>query len=319
MDRRLALVAVFAVALAGCSALAPGGGGGAPAATDSVTPMAVPTDTPVETLSPPPGVAADGSVSPGALVRAHFAALGDRSFSWRLDYRRSIDRSAPVGGETASNATVDVAERRLRVGDDGSYRLTRRMTGMAGGTVYADDTGRYVRGARSNGSGYRVASGDPDYRHYLRTGQTLGRYFSVDASTVSTVEREGRTYYRVHVTSPPRTLTEGHAKQTIRDYAATAYVTPEGLVRAVVVEYEYTLTDDRVAVSLRSEYRAVGDTEVSRPGWVTHPAGDDGTATVRPSTAAATPTAAVGTPTSPPTATTDASARTATHADGGER
>ncbi|QLH84729.1 DUF7537 family lipoprotein [Halosimplex pelagicum] len=316
MDRRLALVAALAVALAGCSALSPGDAG--PTPTETVTPLAVPTDAPTETLSPPPGIAADGAVSPGALVRAHFAALGDRSFTWRLDYRRSVDRSAPVGGETASNATVDVAERRLRAASDGSYRLTRRMTGAAGDTVYADDTGRYVRGARSNGSGYRVGDGEPDYRHHLRTGQTVVRYFSVNASTVSTVEREGRTYYRVHVTSPPRTLTEGHAKQTIRDYAATAYVTPEGLVRTVAVEYEYRLRDDRVAVSLRSEYRAVGDTEVPRPGWVTDPA-DRGTATVRPTTAATT-TAAVATPTDqPPTATTDASARTATPADGGER
>jgi hypothetical protein len=302
MVRRLALVALVAVTLAGCSALTPDGAGPAPAET--VTPVAVPTDTPAQTLSPPPGVAANGSVSPGALTRAHFAALGDRSFRWRLDYRRSVDRSAPVGGETVSNVSVDVAERRLRVGDDGSYRLARRMTGMAGGTVYADDTGRYVRGARSNGTGYRVGSGEPSYRHSLRTGQTLGRYFAVDASAVETVERDGRTYYRVHVTAPPRTLADGHAKQRITDYAATAYVTPEGLVRAIVVEYEYTLTDDRVAVSLRSAYRGVGETDLSRPDWVADLVDDGGTAT---------PTGP------PPTGTTDASAGTPTPADGGER
>ncbi|QPV62035.1 hypothetical protein I7X12_14940 [Halosimplex litoreum] len=294
MVRRLALVALVAVTLAGCSALAPDGA--APTPAETVTPVAVPTDAPTETVSPPPGVAANGSVSPGALTRAHFAALADRSFRWRLDYRRSVDRSAPVGGETASNVSVDVAERRLRVGDDGSYRLARRMTGMVGGTVYADDTGRYVRGADSNGTGYRVGSGEPNYRHYLRTGQTLGRYFAVDASTVSTVEREGRTYYRVHVTAPPRTLAEGHAKQTITDYAATAYVAPEGLVRAVVVEYEYTLTDDRVAVSLRSAYRGVGETDLSRPDWVADLV-DGGTAATGTATAGPTATAETVTPT----------------------
>jgi hypothetical protein len=312
MVRRLALVALVAVTLAGCSALAPDGAG--PTPSETVTPMAVPTDTPTETLSPPPGVAANGSVSPGALTRAHFAALDDRSFRWRLDYRRSVDRSAPVGGETASNLSVDVAERRLRVGDDGSYRLTRRMTGMVGGTVYADDTGRYVRGARSNGSGYRVGNGDPDYRHYLRTGQTLGRYFAVDASAVSTVERDGRTYYRVHVTTPPRTLADGHAKQRITDYAATAYVTPEGLVRAVVVEYEYTLTDDRVAVSLRSAYRGVGETDLSRPDWVADLIDDGGTAAAGTATGGSTATARAATPTTGAPASTGT-----TPAGGGER
>jgi len=306
MVRRLALVALVAVTLAGCSALSPGGAGPTPAET--VTPMTVPTDAPTETLSPPPGVAPNGTVSPGALTRAHFAALDDRSFRWRLDYRRSVERSAPVGGATASNASVDVAERRLRVGDNGSYRLTRRMTGMVGGTVYADDTGRYVRGARSNGSGYRVGNGEPDYRHYLRTGQTLGRYLSVEGSAVSTVERDGRTYYRVHVTSPPRTLTDGHAKQTITDYAATAYVRPDGLVRAVAVEYEYSLRDDRVAVSLRSEYRGVGETDLSRPDWVADLVDDGGTAR---------PTATAGEAT--PTGTTDAPPGTATPTGGGER
>ncbi|ELZ27012.1 hypothetical protein C475_08756 [Halosimplex carlsbadense 2-9-1] len=311
MARWLALVALFVVALAGCSALAPDDAGPTPAET--VTPVAVPADTPTETLSPPPGVAANGSVSPGALIRAHFAALDDRSFTWRLDYRRSVDRSAPVGGETASNVSVDVAERRLRVADDGSYRLTRRMTGMVGGTVYADDTGRYVRGARSNGTGYRVGTGEPSYRHYLRTGQTLGRYFPVEGSAVSTVARDGRTYYRVHVTAPPRTLAEGHAKQTITDYAATAYVTPEGLVRAVVVEYEYTLTDDRVAVSFRSEYRGVDETDLARPDWVADLIDDGGTATPGATTTT------TQSPTATADAATDTSPRTATPTDGGTR
>jgi acetolactate synthase-1/2/3 large subunit len=65
------------------------------------------------------------------------------------------------------------------------------------------------------------------------------------------------------------------------DYAATAFVTAAGLVRGVVVEYEYTLRGDRVAVSLRSDYRAVGETDVDRPGWVAEAVGDGrgGTAT----------------------------------------
>ena len=273
MVRRLAVVAVLAVALAGCSSFSPGEPG--PTRTATVTPIAVPTDTDAEQLSPPPGIAPNGSVAPGALVRAHYAALDDRSFTWRLEYRRSVDESAPIGEETATNATVDTAERRLRVAANGSYHLVRRMTGMTGGAVYADDTGKYVRNTLGSGSGYRSTGGELDYRHYLRVGQTLGRYFSVEASAVSTVEREGRTYYRVHVTDPPRALTEGHVKQTITDYGATAYVTGDGLVRTLAVEYGYTLGDDRVDVSLRSEYRAVDATTLERPDWVAALVGGD--------------------------------------------
>jgi hypothetical protein len=246
--------------------------------------MAVPTDTPVETLAPPPGIAPNGSVTPGALLRAHYAVLDNRSFTWRLDYRRSVDESGPATAEVASNATVDVAERRLRVASNGSYHLVRRMTGMTGGSVYADDTGTYVRSSLSNGSGYRSAGGELDYRHYLRTSQTLGRFFSVAAASVSTVERDGRTYYRVHVTDPPPTLADGHAKQTITDYTATAYVTPDGLIRALAVEYNYTLGEDRVTVSFRSVFRDVGTTTVTRPEWVAELTGDR-TATARPATA----------------------------------
>ena len=300
MVRRLAVVAVLAVALAGCGAFSAGEPAATP--TETVTPIAVPTDTDAERLSPPPGIAPNGSVAPGALVRAHYAALDDRSFSWHLEYRRSVDESAPAGGQTATNATVDTAERRLRVAANGSYHLVRRMTGMTGGAVYADDTGKYVRNSLESGPGYRSDVGELDYRHHLRVGQTLGRFFSVDASTVSTVERAGRTYYRVHVTDPPRTLAEGHAKQTITDYSATAYVTGDGLVRTLAVEYAYTLGDDQVTVSLRSEYRDVGATTLDRPDWVAGLVdGDrgDGTATPDPGAATARPTAepSTGTPT----------------------
>jgi hypothetical protein len=292
MVRRLAVVAVLVVALAGCSALSGGSGGATPPSTETVTPMPLPTDTPVETLSPPPGLAPNGSVAPGALLRAHYAALDGRSFTWRLDYRRSVEASGPPESAAASNATVDVAERRLRVAANGSYHLTRRMTGTNGGAVYADDTGTYVLSGRANGSAYRSAGGELDYRHYLRTAQTLGRYFSVEWATLSTVERDGRTYYRIHVTHPPQTLVDGHAKQTITDYAATAYVTRDGLIRALAVEYEYRLGDDRVTVSLRSEFRAVGATTVTRPEWVAELTGDR-TATAAPTTARS-PTATDG-------------------------
>ncbi|WP_135365602.1 DUF7537 family lipoprotein [Halosimplex halophilum] len=288
MVRRLALVAVLAVTLAGCSALAPGDAGPTPA--DTVTPMPVQTDTPATTPTPPPGIAPNGSVSPGALTRAHLAALDGRSFRWRLNYSRTVRPS----GDGTADATVDIAERRLRVDEDGSYLLTRRMTGTTGGAVYADDTGRYVRSSLANGSGYRVGGGDPDHRHYLRTGQTLGRYFPVDGASVSTVERDGRTYYRLHVTAPPSTITDGHAKQRITDYTATAYVTTGGLVRAVVVEYEYALRGDEVAVSLRSAYRGVGETDVSRPDWVAPPGGTATATASVPTTSASSATATEG-------------------------
>ena len=278
MVRTLAVVAALAVAMAGCSAVAPTDDGDRPSTT--VTPAPVPSDTATATPDPslPPGVYANGSVSPGALGLAHAEALRGESFTWRVEYER---RGRDDG------AVVDSVSKRMRVATNGSYLLrTDRSTGERQ-TVYAGETGTYLRSVFENVSTERELDYEFDHRRHLLTPQSLYRYLPSDSATVTRVRRGDRLFYRVHVTTPPLGVSERHPKQTVENYSATAYLTPEGLVRTLVVRYDYRLRDEEVSLSLRTEYRRVGETTVERPDWATELArasASGSTATATPST-----------------------------------
>ncbi|PSP63661.1 hypothetical protein BRC79_11080 [Halobacteriales archaeon QH_8_67_27] len=258
MVRTLAVVAALAVAMAGCSAVVPTDNGGRPSTT--ATPAPVPGDTATATPDPslPPGVYANGSVSPGALGLAHDEELRGQSFTWRVEYER---RNRDDG------AVVDSVSKRMRVGPDGSYLLrTERSTGERQ-TVYAGETGTYLRSVFENVSTERELDYEFDHRRHLLTPQSLYRYLPSDSATVTRVRRGDRLFYRVHVTTPPLGVSNRHPKQVVRNYSATAYLTPEGLVRTLAVRYDYRLRGEAVSLSLRTEHRRVGETTVERPDW----------------------------------------------------
>jgi hypothetical protein len=88
--------------------------------------------------------------------------------------------------------------------------------------------------------------------------------------TVETVERDGETLYRVHVPEDP---SPGPQR---RNYTATVYVTPSGVVRSLFVVDSISVGDDldgdetsdyNVARN-RYTVRGVGETGVSEPAWV---------------------------------------------------
>ncbi|MFB6140676.1 MAG: hypothetical protein ABEJ26_09610 [Halosimplex sp.] len=260
MVRRHALVAMVALSLTGCSALSPAG----PATpSETVTPLRVPTETAEPDLAPPPGVSGNGSVSPGALARAHRRALGNRSLTWTVEF---VQRDREAG------AVIDGVTKRLQVGSGGTYRLRTAGIANQSQTLYVDGTGTYVRTVINDASVTRRLENSIGYRNYLTTGRSLHRYLETADASVSRVRRRGRPYYRVLVTAPPPALADGHPKQTVHNYTATAYVTPEGLVRTLVVRYDYSLRSDRVAVSIRTGYDRVGRTTVERPDWAAEPA-----------------------------------------------
>lgn len=226
MARRLTLVAMLAVALAGCNTVPSATDAGA---TDPVTPLSVPSDTPAPAsdFSGPPGIAANGSVDPTALGRAHRAALGERSFTWTVEFdQRALD----------AGVRVDGVEKHLRVGSDGAYFIRTKRSVRERQLLYAADNRTYSR-------------------------------VVLDNRSIDRVDRRGQRFYRIHVTRPPAALRDGHPKQTIHNYTATAYVTPDGLVRALVVRYDYTLRDDHLEVTLRAEYDDLGETTVEPPTW----------------------------------------------------
>lgn len=305
MPRRFALMVVLAVAVAGCSAFAPGGGTPTPAET--VTPVRVPTDTPEPgaDLSLPPGVFANGTVDPAALGRAHRAALGDRSFTWNATYEQR-DRDA--------GAVVDSVDKRLRVGADGAYVLRTERSESEYQTLYADETGSYTRLVLNNRSVERYLENAIDYRHYLTMPGSLYEYLSTDSATVTRTTVGGSEYVRVHLTAPPASIRERHPKQTVRNYTATAYVTPDGLVRALVVDYDYTLRTDHIAVSLRISYDRLGATTVDQPPWAAAMERNR-TATPAPTDGARTDDGGADTTTATPAVATATTATTATEGE----
>ncbi|WP_459194656.1 DUF7537 family lipoprotein [Halosimplex sp. J119] len=257
MTRRVALAVVFAVALAGCGAFAPTGDAGAP--EETVTPLPVPTDTATsESLSPPPGVAANGSVWPSVIAAAHHRALADRSFTWTLEYeRRDVD----------AGVAVDSISKRMQVDGDRSYLIRTNRSSARRAALYADEAGTYSREVRNDSTSVRHVPNLTDYRTHLATAQSLRAYLTTADASVSRVERRGEPYYRVHVTVLPVPIRANHPKQTIHNYSATAYLTPEGRVGALIVRYDYTFGTDHVGVSLRTRYDRVGGTTVTRPDW----------------------------------------------------
>ncbi|MFC7193686.1 hypothetical protein ACFQL4_01975 [Halosimplex aquaticum] len=226
----------------------------------------MPTDTtaPGEALSPPPGVAANGSISPTALGAAHRRALANRSFTWSVEYERR-DLNAGV--------TVDAVSKRLRVGRDGSYLFRTERSPGHRDALYANGTDAYARTVLGNASTVRHLASVIDYRNYLTTTRSLRRYLPTRGASVARVERGGQTFYRLHATAPARGIRDGHPKLTIHNYSATAYLTPAGFVRSLVVSYDYQLRTDRVAVALRADYGRVGETTVDRPEWATESRG----------------------------------------------
>jgi uncharacterized protein YceK len=279
MARTIAVVAALAVAMAGCSTVVPADAGERPSAT--VTPAPVPTDTATaeRDLSLPPGVDADGSVSAGALWMAHNGVVREQSFTWQVEYER---RNRDTG------AVVDSVSKHMRVDANGSYLLQTERSTRERKTVYAGETGTYLKNVFENVSTERELDYEFGHRRHLLTPQSLYRYLSADSATVTEMRRGDHTFYRIHVTAPPVGVNERHPDQVVRNYSATAYLTPEGLVRTLVVRYDYRLRGEDVSLYLRTEYRQVGETAVERPDW----AAELARAPAPGSTATPTPSAA---------------------------
>lgn len=288
MGRRVAVLVVGLVVLAGCSAFTPGGATASGTATGTVTALPVPGADETATPVPgPPGVDPNGSVSPAALFAAHRAAVANRSYTWRLTHQLT---------DLATGSVVDGYEKRLQVDPNGAYLLETNRGDRQNQTMFVDGTVGYSRIVINNRTSRRVLQQAIDHRHYVGTGRYLQLFLDADDADVAAVERGGQRYYRIHVRGAPAALDERHPQETVHNYTATAYVRPSGLVRALIVSYDYTLRHDRVGVSFRLDYLDVGSTTVTRPDWIAGVT-PTGTAPIAPS---ATPT---GAPTETATAT----------------
>jgi len=263
----LCLVAL--VVLAGCNAL--------PADTESEEPHGTVTPAPVpETGSGqgsstaiarpvgtalPPGVSVDGSVNATELLCANNRILSNQSYTMVWSY---VDRDTRSDVPTREGTTT------TRV-DDGRVRYDFGDPANTSNVTYVDRTGRYVRQMMN---GTVTARYTNDTSPPVTTIPTFHLPFETELSpsnvSVSTVERDGETLYRVHVPEHPS------PESYRRNYTATVYVAPSGVVQSLfVVDSTYVgegrdrgETGNYSVVRDRYTVRAVGETTVSEPSWV---------------------------------------------------
>jgi hypothetical protein len=261
MDRRVYLVVAILVLTAGCSV----GPFAADADTDqpeTLTPVPV-TDadrTPtrgVATASPPEGVFLNETVRLDRLIDAHVRSLADTTYRWR--FRRTF---SPLPPALERNFT-----RRVAVGED-AVRLEDARSAGDRVSAYVTDTTAYWRTIDGNETTVRVDEATQDPRMLAPAPRLMREYMTDLEFTVSRVERDGGTFYRLYSSPgrPPPTVLDG-STDIVWNYAATAYVTPSGTVLSLTVSWTTATGEGSSRTTLRFEYDRVGSTTVDRPDW----------------------------------------------------
>jgi len=303
MDGRRAVLVGALVVLAGCSGLT---GGGESTATPTGEVTAVPvTETPTAATpgtatttgtppaSLPPGVFANGSVDTGLLAWAHDRALANRSYAWTFELTRLA-----TDGAVATDTT------RLELTRDADAFLVDQPApdGTEDRALYvADGTGflAYLGGNETT----VLRTDDPgDVSRYDYSTRLVIRYLTGPTFDVTTVERDGRVFYRLYTQSGPLPRAADTFGGSVSNFSATAYVTSEGFVRTLAVRYDRPDAPSRDRVRIRFDYTAVGETNVTEPDWlrgtdpVTATPVSSGNTTDSPTDATGSPTDATDSP-----------------------
>jgi len=259
--RRSVVVAALVI-VAGCSAVPFNTGGQQSTPSETVTPVpitdsGVPESEPSTSADRPPGVRADGPVDAESLARAHVASIENRSYTWVVEY--DTGRPDSIGGKTV---------RRAVVGDD-TFLVEQGSPGMVSNTsLYVNESGGFLRVASGRATEYDLLQAPGDPAEYAFAEDAIRRFLGGATVDVTTVDRDGQRYYRLYASGGPvpPALTESGA--TIRNYTVTAYVTPEGFVRSMAVDYDRVVNGDRSTVTFRYDYSRLGESDPSEPEWV---------------------------------------------------
>ncbi|ELZ22769.1 hypothetical protein C475_16746 [Halosimplex carlsbadense 2-9-1] len=286
-----AAVAVV-VLVAGCSAVSFGGDGPGAPSTDTVTPVPV-TDrsTPAPTVAGewPPGVNANGTVDVETLTRAHTDYLANRTYTW------SVREDSDEPGEGFL--------RRVVVGPETFSLWQSQGDPRRNVSLYVNATGGFLRVAEGGRTRYDLLRLPGRSSDYVFATVSIRQFLDRRTVAVSTVDRRGRTYYRLHAAGGPSPRGVGPAEATISDFSATAYVTTEGFVRSLAAEYDRVVDGDSSHVSVRYDYSRLGESTVTPPDWVGNvtrrstPTPVDPDATPEPTATAAGPATPDGTAT----------------------
>jgi hypothetical protein len=308
MHRGAAVVATL-VLVAGCSAVPFGADDAGSGPTDTVTPAPVadsPTPERATVSVGPPGVGANGTVDADALSEAHVATIGNSTYTWSIEQVRT--------GSNTGQFT-----RQVVVGNETFVVTQSRDWTGANVSMYVNETGGFlqsVTGDRARYDFYRLPGGPEDY--VLATA-LIQRFLDGRTVDVSTLERRGRTYFRLYVAGGPAPSSLGPADARVSGFTVTAYVTPEGFVRSLTAEYDLSRDSGRSHVSVRYDYSRVGESTATPPEWVDHvsgpstptPAEPDGTPNRTATPVGTTPGTPVPADTPTPTDSLDGSTPTA--------
>lgn len=267
----LLVAAVFL--LAGCSGFTGG---------DESTPTLTPAERP-ETASYPPGVAADGVVSPDALAEAHTER--DDAVSYTLVSNRTVRYA---NGTVRSGLSV-----RVRLAENRTYLTELETAGPRGpvllglppaAATYWSDGTTYARKLSRDGQVTYNTFSPPDqytatWRFWTRTvafggrsgyaGQTVRETFSAIPTRLAGREtRNGTVVYRLVGTTATSTDFAAPEIDTVSDLSFAATVDADGLVRSLSYRFDGTVDGEPVTVRRTIAYRRVGSTSVGRPSWL---------------------------------------------------
>jgi hypothetical protein len=263
VTRAVAVALAALLVLAGCSAV---GGPAERGATPTLTPAPVPDDAADSDAPARPGFI-QRPIEPWTVGDAHAATLSGTNYTWVLSRNRTTHRFdfPDSGRETVrvvrvANATTYRVDRRVRVttvSGPGHWRAA--TTEYAAGGLVAErrpptDPVR-VRPVERPRNGEGVVDD--------RAESLVARYLDAGETTVVRFRDDGRRRYLVRGRGAPPSVTT-LANDTVSDYRVAAVVRPDG--RVVTLQARW-LEGSRTVVTVRSEYRAVGNTSVPAPEW----------------------------------------------------
>lgn len=294
------LVVVALVLVAGCNGVALGSD-----AADSPTPTLTPVPVPESETPPsappvagslPPGVSENGLLTVPQLLSAHEAFVDNRSYRWRASFRVWGDGTDEYGRNFTRVATI---------GRDAYLIRQINQIPRDNQSLYVTDGTGYLRSGTGAGARFDRVADPLSHLQYAFAGDAIERYLRGISFNVTAIERDGETLYRLHSSPgliPPAVQ---QSERGVHDYVATAYVTPDGFVKTLVVRYVRRPRGQTQYVSFRFDYTDLSSTAVDEPAWLsdfpneTTPGITNATATPPPGTATpATATPANGTATS---------------------
>lgn len=254
--KRVAVV-VFAllVVFSGC-----GGIWGDESDTETVTPVAVPTDPPTSTPMPrlAPGLTRAGIENASALAAAHDAVLDGGSFTIHETTVYRAANGTPIRQITGVT----------RVGSDGRVSVRKRWSGataLRSSVSYFDGRRRLVATTDTSGEvTYRRTSlSTADDPIVARTGsRRIERTFAVaELHVADRIEEADTTVYRFVPDEQP-TATLG------RSVRVRATVDGRGLVRDYTLDQRLSDPVGNVSsIRVSTRYTAIGSTAVESPAW----------------------------------------------------